>query len=395
MSAPRKYKLKNRKGWVVVWKEAVHGVLKRRQREFSVEAEAAAFFQEKAKLFPVLGAAGLGMDAMARDEYWAAKALLPEGVSLADAARFFVQANPSGLSKEVWPLLQEFLLYKERRDGSARTSGARKQRLESFVKGSGIVFVGDLVSDRIDAWLWRSKDGGGQVSRRGARSEASAIRTFCRWLLLRGLLPDNPVDRVDLGSLDSPEPVAMRVEEIERFLKMARISPQRLHVQRKPGGGARKLCRGPRARMVPFIAIGIFAGLRPSEIERLDKNCFSWGYDPFIRVKKIKRGRGVRLVPIEPCLAAWLQAYPPQFPLRLMDKEWDRIREWAGLRDSWKNDLMRDTYISARLGRGDKESDVARAAGTREDTIHTFYRDLMTPEEANAVFRVFPQSSLG
>ena len=59
--------------------------------------------------------------------------------------------------------------------------------------------------------------------------------------------------------------------------------------------------------MVPFLAIGAFAGLRSAEIQRLD-----WAdlKESFIEVTAGNaKTRSRRLVPIQPNLAKWLAIY--------------------------------------------------------------------------------------
>lgn len=382
--------------WLVWFPKLVGGVVKRGQREFSVEEEASEFFGRMQREFPVVGAVGLAMDAKARDEYWSAKARLPEGVSLSDVVEFYIRSRPAGTHLELMPLAEEWLNLKEARDTSAKTSEDRRNKLRAFIRLSGAVRVVDLDPDLIERHLWRMVGEGSnrrQVARKTAQSEASAIRDFCRWLMKRKrLLDTNPMDQVDYGTPETSDPEVLDVNGARSLMKAAVETRERLQAYSVSGGKSPVVKpAGESGRLVPYYALCLFGGMRPSEVERLKPGDFHLGDEaPFIRVEKKKMGRGFRLVPVAPNLLAWLWVYPPKFPVRYFRKEGARVRSTAGLEDSWQADILRHTYISARVAQGVSENEVAREAGTSPKEIHSTYRALMTRAEAEALFDIWP-----
>jgi integrase len=369
MIQPKFYETK-RGTYVVTWPESKHGKTARARREYSNKAKALAHFQEIKQQLPIVGASGLSLDAAQMAEFHAARQILPDGVSLTDAARFYIAKNPLQRKLDIDKALEEWLLYASRTDKGSRTGKDRRNRMRKFIEDTGINFASDLTTEVAEKWLWRG------VSPQTMIQEASFLRSFCRWLLQRKrAIDDNPIDRVEIPSGDDPDPRTLSAEQVRGLMDAARKRP----FGRKAG------------MMVPFFAIAVFAGLRPSEILRLTADSVKLeAAEPFIRVRKLKRGRGVRLAPVSDTLKAWLTAYPPAYPIAFTDRTFRQVRIDAGLKDDWQPDVMRHTCISVWLGLGHNEDIVAAWAGNSPKVIHRHYRELLTKGESLAIDRISP-----
>ena len=63
-----------------------------------------------------------------------------------------------------------------------------------------------------------------KVIKSGKRSQArllSSLRSFCTWLVIEGLLKDNPCDRVDAPKLGRYLPDVLSVDEVEAVIATA------------------------------------------------------------------------------------------------------------------------------------------------------------------------------
>jgi integrase len=123
------------------------------------------------------------------------------------------------------------------------------------------------------------------VGERTKKNARDVIGFFGHWLVLHGHLAreSDLVEGVQRYSMKSGEIQIFTPAEIARLIEQA------------------------DDRLLPYIVIGAFAGLRGAEIQRLD-----WSevdlQDGFIKVKAEKaRTETWRLVPTKPNLAAWLK----------------------------------------------------------------------------------------
>ena len=145
--------------------------------------------------------------------------------------------------------------------------------------------------------------------------------------------------------------------------------------------------------IVPMIAIGGFAGLRESEIKRLD-----WGEVDlrrgFIEVKahKAKTARR-RIIRIQPNLAQWLEPYGAAsgkvVPANAR-KKLDGVRKAAGLQ-RWSKNGLRHSFASYRLGATNDAATVAAELGhNTSQMLYSVYRELVLPEEAERYWSIRP-----
>ena len=166
-----------------------------------------------------------------------------------------------------------------------------------------------------------------------------------------------------------------------------------------------------REEMIPFLAIGAFAGLRSAEITRLD-----WSEvhlkDRFIEIKAGKaKTASRRIVPITDNLAEWLKSRAQEsgrvMPFDNVPKQigWLVDDVNAALREKaqkdgkspettpqvkWKHNGLRHSFISYRVAEIQNANQVALEAGNSPAMIFKHYRELVRPAEAAKWFAVKP-----
>jgi integrase len=157
-----------------------------------------------------------------------------------------------------------------------------------------------------------------------------------------------------------------------------------------------KLLESASEGTLPFWAIGAFAGLRRSEIERLD-----WAQVDFesgvIEVKaRHSKTATRRLVMMQPNLCAWLAPYrahrgnfcPENLRVRI---EADRDR--AGLRENWPPNALRHSFGSYHLAHFKDAPALALQMGNSPDVIFRYYRELVKPKDAARYWQIKPSAS--
>jgi integrase len=143
--------------------------------------------------------------------------------------------------------------------------------------------------------------------------------------------------------------------------------------------------------LIPFIALGAFAGLRAAELQRLDWSeiDLARGYVTVAASKAKTRKR--RLVPISDNLRLWLEPHRQESgPISLLDKPQVVARKYCyGFK--WAKNGLRHSYISYRLAVIHDTGRVALEAGNSPEIIFGHYRELVTPEAATDWFSIKPE----
>ena len=136
------------------------------------------------------------------------------------------------------------------------------------------------------------------ISKRSQARLLSSLRSFCTWLVLEGILKDNPCDKVDPPKLGKYLPSVLSVDEVESIIGEVDTSTW----------------AGLRDKALLEVLYG--CGLRVSEAVGLKVSCLYFDED-FVRV--IGKGDKERLVPMGEMAKMALQAYldqrPPAFEL--------------------------------------------------------------------------------
>ena len=138
--------------------------------------------------------------------------------------------------------------------------------------------------------------------------------------------------------------------------------------------------------MIPYLAIGLFAGVRPLEIERLQKQDITERYIEITAANAKTRKR--RLVNIAANLKKWLKI-SEELPPANKTKRLSRILKKAGL--NWKPDIMRHSFASYHLALHESADKTALEMGHRDtQMLFRHYRELVTKEEAKAYWEIKP-----
>lgn len=266
---------------------------------------------------------------------------------------------------------------KRGREGSADYVKDLNARLGQFeTKFPGPVM--SIKPDDILTYLDNLKTGKRHVTARTRFNHARLIGTLFRFAQSRRYFPKDvdPMEGIDVEFEDDGEIEIFKVAELKRILKAA------------------------RADLVPFIAIGAFAGLRHGEIKRLDWQEIDLERG-FIEVKGAKaKTRQRRLVPISANLKAWLEPHKKaagrvvKFANCSKQIDWlvDDLNEAApdGPEFKWKRNGLRHSFISYRLAQIQHADQVALEAGNSPQMIFKHYRELVRPDEAIEWFSIQP-----
>lgn len=195
------------------------------------------------------------------------------------------------------------------------------------------------------------------------RTMRRALSALFNWAVRHHHCIENPCDRLDKLPRDMSRISVLSLDECKRLLRAAML----LH----DGAAA------------ATVAIGLFAGLRPSEIRDLKAKDVS---REKIRVSGGKLRRTLkRSVPIPPVLATWLKKYP----FKGLPPGWEgklKILKKSTQAKSWAQDVIRHTSISFQAERDKDEAKTAFQNGTSKEMMDAHYRELVDDEKTIAEF---------
>ncbi|MCP5534260.1 MAG: hypothetical protein H7A48_13910 [Akkermansiaceae bacterium] len=277
--------------------------------------------------------------------------------------------------------VERFLAYKRSRVGERQLADL-KDRLTRFAKDHGTTACRDISTDTIELWLASLRSRKNPNKLKEAPLLAPRSRNHYRANLhaffgygaspARGWCERNPVADLEPEQVEDTEPEAYSVE------------------------GARKLMHTALAhhpRLVPVLALGMFAGLRVSEAVNVDLAKLRG--DEF----RVTGKTGPRMVPMTSACKAWLEAQPLRkgkawtlqgralvdaMQALFTDAEVDQIANGA-----------RHSFISYRTAEIRDVARVADECGNSVSTIQNHYRQLVTGEAAKLYFEIRPETPAG
>jgi integrase len=370
-----KVKVSGKRMYCVTWPKIGKG---RNRQFFKSRSDADTFLEQKLIEQENFGTAGLAFDEKQRAEYLECRdQLRPFNVTLRDAVKFYLPylqaANRTCTAAQ---LADELVKVKKSDGASHRYIGDLQSRLKQFAKSFDGKPVAEITSTDIDNWLRSLSD-----SNTGKLLAATTRNNFRRVLMVafnfaqdRGYCVGNPVEKTAKAKTIDTVPGILTVEETSRLLENA---PKEL---------------------VPYVAIGAFAGLRRAELERLDwKEIDLPSRLIEVTASKAKSARR-RFVKIKANLALWLKPYAqsrgavaPSDYRELLDE----AREAAGIK-VWPNNALRHSFASYYLAHFKKAgaAELALELGhTNSNLVFQHYRQLVRPKEAKRYWSLAPTTS--
>jgi integrase len=145
-----------------------------------------------------------------------------------------------------------------------------------------------------------------------------------------------------------------------------------------------------------MLAIGLVAGLRPSEVMRL-----KWSEINFKRGHidaKLTKTRDRRIVTMSENLKEWLEplAKEGDAPVSTVhERRWrDRILKAANFPDGavWAQDILRHSFASYHLAKHQDAGKTAFELGHKGNAqiLYRHYREVVSPAEAEEYWSIFP-----
>jgi integrase len=198
------------------------------------------------------------------------------------------------------------------------------------------------------------------------------LNTLFSFARKRKWIQDNPLDAID----------RMRIEHRSPAI----LSP-------KAAAILLRLCRRKCPEILAHVVIGLFCGVRPSEIESL-----TWANVNFETAQVtviISKVRARRICPIPPNAITWLKLcinYPLQVNTVTLRRRKRRLKALMHAKGTQTADILRHSAASYLLAREQDAGRVAHWLGNSPGVLLTHYKALVTAEEAAEFFSILPKS---
>jgi len=376
MKTPRAVKNHGKTRWLVDLREIGGG-------RFFIETQNAAKSFQAAKLdeYAKYGQLAFELPHETRQRYLAAENRLVElGATLEQVIAWFEQTHRPAVSKTVPEAVLECLDAKRKAGRKRRTVDQLSYALDSFKKSllPGVI-CSEVTTEQVESWLANPK-----WSARTRKGHLINIRTFFSFARKRSWCPVDPAEHVENILVDEKPPGILTVAQAERLLAAT--------LKRRPD-------------FLPFIVLGLFAGVRSDELKQLiwENVNLKTGYCEITAA--IAKGRRRRLIKLHDNVIQWLEL-GGKLPVIGWQDRWDVVRKAAGFAvavkrkgkrtqptngDPWPKNALRHSFCSYCLPiHGAAQS--AEWAGHSEAMLFAHYRELVTKPEAEKFWKLTPKS---
>lgn len=260
-------------------------------------------------------------------------------------------------------LVDEIMASKERANRRPIYLAELRRSLERFKEGRESADPREISPDDIEAFFQENGFAmGTRVTMLGR------LCTLFGYAVRRGYCEHNPVLRLERPVLEQKPPLILKPAEAETLLSFAGY-----------------------VSMLAYVVIGLFAGVRPIEIERLTWEDVDVGRG-IIRVdaaaSKVRRRR---IIELEPNAVAWLKTIDQSKPITPGQKR-AKLRSLAMvLKKEWMpHDCLRHTAASFLMARYQDAGKVSSILGNSPSVLLNRYYELVSPEDAETFWNIRP-----
>lgn len=317
-----------------------------------------------------MGAAAFAMPVALRVE--AAKCvekLQPYSASLTEAVDHYVErVLKFREAPTVADAVKRLLVEKEQKNLRVSTLRDLRHRWEKFAETFGARKLNEITGEELAAWL--VKQAADPVNRHNYRRK---IGTLYRLAVKRKWTAENIVEQTERPEMVEAGVGILRVEQIVKLLENA-----------------------DDHGVLPFAVLGLFAGVRPDELKKLEWSAVNLVRHQVVIGPKIAKPKKQRILPLNDTALVWLATcakkrgrvvVPDNFR-----KRFDAWRKAAGInfRD-WPKDCIRHSFGTYHFAAYNNPVETARLMGhVGLDIFFRHYRALVDEEEAKRFWALRP-----
>jgi integrase len=300
----------------------------------------------------------------------AVEQLTPFGKTIADAVQYYLaHLKASEKSCTATQLVNQLIAAKKADGLSVSHVIDLRSRLSKFADKFDGQPVATITSANIEDWLRLLPVS--PVSRNNFRKVTLLAFNFA---VKRGYAASNPAAQTDKAREPKAKPGILKVDQ------------------------ARALLENASSEILPYFAIGLFAGLRRAEVERLD-----WSEVDFdeghieVTAEKSKSKVANRFITMQPNLREWLLPYRKLkgkvAPTNCFREFFEQARKDAGIA-KWPDNALRHSFASYHVAHFKDPKGLALEMGHADSgMLFNHYRALVKPKEAERYWNLSPTAA--
>lgn len=239
-----------------------------------------------------------------------------------------------------------------------------RRYLNQFARGREELPVGAIRLDDLLAWFTSREEA--PATKASNIGKLSALFDFC---VRKGYTDENPCRRLEKVHVEVGIPKIFSVGQCRALMEAAEAVDLGLTAE---------------------LALGLFAGLRPAEIERISWNLVNLERKFLTVDAAAAKKRHRRLVPLNETCIAWLKLNGEIPVAKNRRRRFARICQTAGITD-WPHDVLRHTAASHLLVKHGARF-ASEMLGHSETMLYRHYRELVSPEDNQDFWTILPKS---
>jgi integrase len=279
------------------------------------------------------------------------------------------QKNCPSISRAI----EELLRVKESANFRQTYIESLRVYLTQFSKGRSERRIDEFTTEDIDNWFVSRNEAPATMASNLGR--LSSLFGFCerrRWIF------ENPCDFMERVRLEAKPPQILTVAEADRLVRH---------------------CATNERRILAYVALGLFAGLRPGELQNLKWDAVDLVNGRLRVDAAITKVRRMRWVKLPANCIAWLKSCPRRrgrvapshSTLRRAIRRVRNVMKWK----AWPQDLLRHTAASYLVAIHEEVNKVALMLGNSAKVLLSVYHQLVLDDDARAFFAIQPTNEKG
>jgi integrase len=294
--------------------------------------------------------------------------LAPHAVTIFEVAKYYEKhVLAFKTAPPIKDVVDKYIEESTRNQNRPDTIREKKSRLGAFKEDFGELRLSDLTLDNLEEWVFDDS-----WSPRTQNNFITKISQLYNFAVRKSWADHNLAAQLEHRDVDDTEPVIYSVDEAEKLLKHA-----------------------DKYGLLPYIAIGLFAGVRTAEQLRMDGTMINFNTNTIIIPSSIAKKRSRRTIEMRPALLAYLAPFREKleaggsFVTRAqLTNHKDDFLKAAGV--EWKLNALRHSFGTYHFAMFDNEGLTSRQMGNSPDVLHTHYKGLVTKAQAESFWNLRP-----
>jgi integrase/recombinase XerD len=297
--------------------------------------------------------------------------LAPHNISILEAAKYY---QKHVLAYKSAPLVKDIVVdyLRECKNDNLmpRTLLDYENRLETFAADFGESRLSDITLDELKEWI---------------NDDAWEPRTRKNYLTVLSQFYNHAM----------PKWTDLNLAKLVKRPKMNETTPEIFTVTQ----AEQLLMHADEFDLLPYFAIGLFAGVRSAEIMRLDGKDINFEAGIITIGADVAKKRSRRHIKMEPALLAWLEPCRedlknggPVVQNHILRKNKEALLKAAKIK-AWPDNGLRHSFGSYHLAMFHDAVKTAEQMGNSSDMVHKHYKVLVPESEAKKFWGLRPEAA--